>query len=41
MFLTIDSKGTEAKFDGTDYIGHTLNYVDIDNNSTSFHAAWG
>jgi hypothetical protein len=31
-FLTIDSKGTEAKFDGTDYIGLTLNYVDIDNN---------
>jgi hypothetical protein len=31
-FLTIDSKGTDAKFDGTDYIGLTLNYVDIDNN---------
>lgn len=31
-FLTIDSNGTDAKFDGTDYIGLTLNYVDIDNN---------
>ena len=31
-FLTIDTKGTDAKFDGTDYIGLTLNYVDIDNN---------
>lgn len=31
-FLTIDTKGTEAKFDGTDKIGLTLNYVDIDNN---------
>jgi hypothetical protein len=32
VFLTIDTKGTEAKFDGTDYIGVTLNFVDIDNN---------
>jgi hypothetical protein len=31
-FLTIDTKGTDAKFDGTDYIGLTLNYLDIDNN---------
>lgn len=31
-FLTVDTKGTEAKFDGTDYIGLTLNFVDIDNN---------
>lgn len=31
-FLSIDTKGTDAKFDGTDYIGLTINYVDIDNN---------
>jgi hypothetical protein len=31
-FLTVDTKGTDAKFDGTDYIGLTLNFVDADNN---------
>jgi hypothetical protein len=31
-FLTVDTKGTDAKFDGTDYIGLTLNFVDQDNN---------
>lgn len=31
-FLTIDTKGTDAKFDGTDYIGVTLNFVDAENN---------
>ena len=30
-FLTIDTKSTEATFDGIDYIGLTLNCVDIDN----------
>jgi hypothetical protein len=31
-FLTLDSKGTEAKFDGSDYIGVTLNFVTAENN---------
>jgi hypothetical protein len=30
-FLTIDTKGTDAKFDGSDYIGLTLNFVDAEN----------
>src|SRR5262249_11554472 len=32
VWLTIDTKGTDAKFDGTDFIGLTLNFVDQDNN---------
>jgi hypothetical protein len=31
-WLTIDSKGTDAKLAGTDYIGLTLNFVDAENN---------
>jgi hypothetical protein len=31
-FLSVDTKGTDAKFDGMDYIALTLNFVDVDNN---------
>jgi len=31
-YLTIDTKGTDKKTDGNDYIGLALNFVDADNN---------